>query len=74
VNDCWGVPNGTLTPGLNNWGNGTFKLSEDADGLVYRPCIIEVGIPYGVLRPAARFKTHDAGMACEVCATIDGVA
>jgi len=44
-NDCWGAPNGTLTPGLNIWGNGTFRVSDDADGLVCKPCIIEVGMP-----------------------------
>jgi len=60
-------------PRLNNWGNGTFIVSEDADGLECRPGIIEVGMPYGILRPAARFKTPDAGMACDVCAAIEAV-
>ncbi len=73
VNDCWGDPNGTLTPGLNSWGIDTFRVSEDADGLVCRLCIIEVGMPYGILQPDPKFKTPEVGMAWDVCAAIEAV-
>jgi len=66
-------PNGTLTPGLNSWVIDTFMVLEDADGLVCRPCIIEVSMPYGILRPVVKFKTPDVGMAWDVCAAIEDV-
>jgi len=73
MNDCCGDPNGTLTPGLNSWGINTFRVSEDADGLVCNPCIIEVGMSYGILRPDAKFKHLEVGMAWDVCAAIEAV-
>jgi hypothetical protein len=63
VKDFWGVATGTLTPGVNNWGIGTFKLSENEDGFVCRPCIKELGIPYGIFRWLVP-RLKNTGTAC----------
>jgi hypothetical protein len=72
VKDCWGVVNGTLTPGANGWGIDTFKLSEYKDGFICRPCIKEVGMPYCIGRrlvPGLKNPWFNVlGMACEVWA------
>jgi len=78
VNDCWAVRIGTLTPGSNNCGSDTFKLSEKVDGFVCRPCIKEDGMPYGIvlwlIAPGCQNPCVDAfpiaGMACEIGAVV----
>jgi len=79
VNDCWGVPTRTFTPGLYICGSGTFKLSEKVDGFVCRPCIKEDGIPYGMdiwlIVPGFQNPWVDSfpiiGMAYETGAVVD---